>query len=261
MRERSLLVIFSLMCLLFFALSGEELPANPGKDRERGKNKNNAQEVKSVKNTQRDITKKNNSGKTYIVKKGDTLFSISRKFNVPLDDIKRINNLKDDNIKVGMALRLENCSLISEGKALKGEDLKKSKNYEHQRINEDNNDFDCKFLWPVKRIISYSRDGAEGVRALGIIITTPESGNVFASMDGVVDKIGYMRGYGRYIILKHDFRFITVYSNLETVFVKRGDRVKRGDSLGRVSSDGRVHFQIGKNGRPQDPLKYLKERG
>ena len=45
-----------------------------------------------------------NQGNTYIVKSGDTLWSISRQFGVAVDDIKRLNNLTNDILSIGMSL-------------------------------------------------------------------------------------------------------------------------------------------------------------
>ena len=41
---------------------------------------------------------------SYIVQKGDTLYSISKKTNIPIEMIKRINNLKDDTLLIGQEL-------------------------------------------------------------------------------------------------------------------------------------------------------------
>ena len=40
----------------------------------------------------------------YIVKKGETLYSISRKFNISVANLKAINNLTDNNISIGQKL-------------------------------------------------------------------------------------------------------------------------------------------------------------
>ena len=40
----------------------------------------------------------------YVVKKGDTLYSISRKFNISVDKLKEINNIKTNTISVGQQL-------------------------------------------------------------------------------------------------------------------------------------------------------------
>jgi membrane-bound lytic murein transglycosylase D len=45
-------------------------------------------------------------GKYHVVKKGQTLSSISRMYKIPVDKIKRLNNLKKDNIYIGQKLRI-----------------------------------------------------------------------------------------------------------------------------------------------------------
>ncbi len=42
----------------------------------------------------------------YVVKSGDTLWSIARKFNVSIDDIKALNNLSSNNLSIGMILKI-----------------------------------------------------------------------------------------------------------------------------------------------------------
>lgn len=42
----------------------------------------------------------------YVVKSGDTLWSIARKFNVSVDDIKALNNLSSNNLSIGMTLKI-----------------------------------------------------------------------------------------------------------------------------------------------------------
>lgn len=49
----------------------------------------------------------NENDKLYIVKKGDTLYSISRKLNISVDTLKRLNKLNSNDIYVGQQLILE----------------------------------------------------------------------------------------------------------------------------------------------------------
>lgn len=44
------------------------------------------------------------TGKTYIVQQGDTLFKISQTFKIAVDDLKSLNQLSDNNIKIGQKL-------------------------------------------------------------------------------------------------------------------------------------------------------------
>ena len=52
-------------------------------------------------------TPPNTTNEYYIVEKGDTLYSISRKFNIPVDTLKQINNLTNNIISIGQVLYLQ----------------------------------------------------------------------------------------------------------------------------------------------------------
>ena len=43
---------------------------------------------------------------TYIVKKGDSLWSIANKYNTSVDNIKKKNNLTSNNLSIGMTLKI-----------------------------------------------------------------------------------------------------------------------------------------------------------
>ena len=49
---------------------------------------------------------------TYIVKKGDTLYSISKLFDIEINELKRINNLTDNNLSIGQKLIIPNNNEI-----------------------------------------------------------------------------------------------------------------------------------------------------
>ena len=50
--------------------------------------------------------KETNNSKYYTVKKGDTLYSISKKHNMSLNDLKNLNKLKSNDIKIGQKLKI-----------------------------------------------------------------------------------------------------------------------------------------------------------
>ena len=56
----------------------------------------------------------------YIVQRGDYLAKISKKYNVTINSIKRLNNLKDDNIRIGQKLKLPGKIEIGEQKVPEG---------------------------------------------------------------------------------------------------------------------------------------------
>ena len=56
----------------------------------------------------------------YIVQRGDYLAKISKKYNVTINSIKRLNNLKDDNIRIGQKLKLPGKIEVGEQKVPEG---------------------------------------------------------------------------------------------------------------------------------------------
>lgn len=120
------------------------------------------------------------------------------------------------------------------------------------------------FIFPVSgRITSYfgKRDGEFHS---GIDITQDEGAPIKASCDGVVSYSNVMEGYGNVVILLHKDGFSTLYSHCKKALVKTGENVKQGDIIALVGKTGKatashLHFEIRKNGIPQDPLLYLTE--
>lgn len=183
----------------------------------------------------------------YIVKSGDTLFSIAKRSGVTLSQIQELNELKESSrIYKGMKLKIPSRPLKSEKKITPAKNTGEGK---------------PGFRWPLKKVRSYSPDGGNGVKSIGILIKGTPGGEVVASEDGVVKKVGYMRGYGNYIVVKHESRYITVYSNLSDIDVKAGDSVVKGCRIGNISDDMTLHFQIDKGGKPENPVKLLPGRG
>lgn len=81
---------------------GQKLTIYPGNSAGNSSNSNSSNSNASKPSTSTSTTTTTTS--TYVVKSGDTLFSISRSQNVSMADIKSWNNLKTDNISVGQKL-------------------------------------------------------------------------------------------------------------------------------------------------------------
>lgn len=96
----------------------------------------------------------------------------------------------------------------------------------------------------------------------GVDIKAPFNSLVAAAADGTVTLAGWNSGFGKCVIIEHANGLRTLYGHLNTVMVHVGQKVKRNQYIGRVGSTGRttgphLHFTIWKDGKLQDPLKYL----
>jgi murein DD-endopeptidase MepM/ murein hydrolase activator NlpD len=184
----------------------------------------------------------------YKVRRGDTLTKISKQFNIPIDAIASLNHVTNENvIRAGMVLKIPaNADPRRGGSAgLRG----KAARPKHEGP---------KFKWPLPHIVEYKRDGYNGVKPIGIIITGEPGAAVLSSAAGVIKKIGRMRGFGRFVVISHPGRFATVYSNLSRIAVSEGDIIAAHNIIGTIDrADKRLHFQIDYEGKPQNPLEYL----
>ena len=85
---------------------------------------------------------------------------------------------------------------------------------------------------------------------------------VHVTADGRVAFTGWKGGYGNCIIVQHKNDFQTLYGHLSHIDVRDGQEVKTGDIIGKVGSTGRstgthLHYEVRKNGRPVNPVKFL----
>lgn len=97
----------------------------------------------------------------------------------------------------------------------------------------------------------------------GIDIAVPWGSNVYAADGGVVEFVGWLGGYGKLIIINHQNGYKTYYGHLSRFLVSPGQKVAKGQLIAKSGSTGRstgphLHFEVRKNGVPQNPLAYLR---
>jgi murein DD-endopeptidase MepM/ murein hydrolase activator NlpD len=90
---------------------------------------------------------------------------------------------------------------------------------------------------------------------------------IYASGDGVVEKAGWVSGYGKKVEIRHVNGFETGYGHMSRIAdgMKPGTRVRQGQVIGYVGSTGNstgphLHFEIKVNGRVVDPLSVKLPR-
>ena len=82
----------------------------------------------------------------------------------------------------------------------------------------------------------------------GIDIKTSENADVKAVFSGTVSIVSGISGLGNVVLIQHG-TYYSVYSNLSTVFVKKGEAVSTRQAIGRaglntVTNQPEVHFEI-----------------
>ncbi|MBK07581.1 MAG: hypothetical protein CL920_20175 [Deltaproteobacteria bacterium] len=97
----------------------------------------------------------------------------------------------------------------------------------------------------------------------GVTLVVPEGAPVIAVADGKIVHQGWMRGYGKLILINHGHRFYSLYAHLSRFALKKGERVRMGQALGLTGSTGRLggpalYFEIRHMARSVRPEEWLR---
>ena len=201
------------------------------------------------------------AGVYHTVKRHQTLWRICKTYGVDLDEVARINHIRDPSrIREGQKIFIPGAK-----KVLKVDiyidDIggKRGRREDPKRIVLAKG----RFIWPVRGKITQEFGIRGTVKHDGIDISASRGTPIRASGSGKVLYSGNeIRKYGNIIIIKHEQGFITVYAHNDVNNVAEGMKVERGQIIGRVGSTGRasgshLHFEIRKNNRPIDPRLLL----
>ena len=96
----------------------------------------------------------------------------------------------------------------------------------------------------------------------GIDYAGKRGSDITSVASGVIVWSGNRSGYGLLIEINHGNGYVTRYAHNQESVVKVGDVVIRGQAIAKMGSSGRstgphVHFEVLKNGKAQDPVKYM----
>ena len=212
--------------------------------------------------------------KYYIVERGDTLYSVGFRTGYGYKKIAAWNSIRSPyKIIVGKKLRLYSTwKKKSKWKPLNKKKIKKKtwvkkktrikKAAEVKKKTKVKLNAHVKKLywhWPVKGKVAsnfYSTD-KKGINIAGKVgrkIRAAEAGVVVYSGSSLV-------GYGRLLIIKHNYLYLSAYAQNRRLLVKEGQKVKRGQVIAEmgvgVNAKPLLHFEIRRNGEPVNPIKYL----
>lgn len=179
-------------------------------------------------------------GIIYRVSPGESIASISEKFNLKKEIIIKDNDLQDTALKIDQKLILRGA--------------KPEFSYQDR--------LDQKFMYPINtRITSYYgprwgriHEGLDFAAPMGSPIRCVSSGRVVYS--------GWASGYGKVVIIEHQRGLRTLYAHNSKLLVRSGESVGRGEVISRSGNTGNstgphLHFEVQVNGRPENPLNYI----
>jgi murein DD-endopeptidase MepM/ murein hydrolase activator NlpD len=192
------------------------------------------------------------TGIKHVIKRGDTVTKIAKKYKADADDIAKYNGVTVDSV-----LTLGDTILVPEGEIEIIQPVKTGtrggsrggRTIKEPLLNRYSNSAPEGML--IRPIVGGRKTqglhGHNGID-LGAAPGTP----VLASGNGqvIVAKVGgYNGGYGNMIIISHDDGIQTVYAHLRAVYVNPGQIVAQGTQIGEVGSTGRstgphLHFEV-----------------
>lgn len=140
---------------------------------------------------------------------------------------------------------------------------------EEQLIDNDFGSNKSRLPWPVKRGVVTEKFGEHPhpvlknikIRNDGVDISTNAGEVVRTIFEGEVRKIFKIQGLNKTCIIRHG-KYLTVYSNLDEVFVKVGEKVESKQTIGIVHTNkeegiGTFKFQVWRENNKLNPEKWL----
>ncbi|HFD92563.1 MAG TPA: LysM peptidoglycan-binding domain-containing protein [Gammaproteobacteria bacterium] len=224
---------------------------------------------------------------THLVRKGETLYSISWRYGLDYRTLARWNGISPPYvIHEGQRLRLgppatgkgpevipapasggdgtsSRRSPSSSSSADRGNQAPAARREQAQRHAPPRH---LRWRWPARgRLVG--RFVAGDTRRKGIDIAGRAGDPVRAAADGRVVYSGSgIPRYGNLLIVKHNARYLSAYAHNRRLLVKEGEVVKAGQAIAEMGRTGTgieqvmLHFEIRADGVPVDPLRYLPRR-
>lgn len=212
----------------------------------------------------------------HTVASGDTVYNITKRYNISQDQLRAWNNMADNNVRLGTRLRVKSPDYVASNT---------TPTYTPPPVTvvttpttTPSTSTSTTTTPPATSTSSTGTRSVGGISwmrpTVGNVITQFNSTNkgidiagnagqpVVAAADGKVVYSGSdLRGYGNLIIVQHNTTFLTSYGHNQSLLVKENDTVKRGQTiayLGNSHTDRyKLHFELRQNGKPVNPLDYI----
>lgn len=205
---------------------------------------------------------------THTVRRGETLYAISFRYETDYKRLATLNHLKPPySLRVGQILRVQQGT----SRVPRLPQRVVSSHRIQQKPQTSSNVIFSPihllasfrgWLWPARGRVVLTFNPNQGKK--GINIACKKGERIRASSGGVVAYAGSgLNGYGNLIIIKHNNEYLTAYGNNARNLVSEGQQVKAGQEIAEAGVIDHkywgVHFEIRKKGIPVNPLNYLQK--
>lgn len=204
-------------------------------------------------------------GGVHVVQRGDTLFSIAWQRGLDYQTVAVWNGIKPPyTIYPGQRIRLYAPSRVSPtAPPVASSRTAPRSSTAAPALSAPTSRTDARIIWlwpasgPILRTFDGDTSGKKGISIGGTHgnqVRAAAAGRVVYAGSGLV-------GYGRLIILKHNDTYLSAYGHNRDLLVQEGAEVRAGQVIANMGSSGtnriQLHFEIRRNGKPVDPLRYL----
>lgn len=193
---------------------------------------------------------------SYVVKHGDTLYSISWRYGLDYHDVATWNHLP-----AGFLIHPGDKLALAAPPGTLRRPPRPAPHAEHDSLSPTGS---LQWVWPASgQVVRLFH--ADNSFAKGIDITAVRGSDILAAANGKVVYAGSgLIGYGKLVIVKNSDDFLSAYADNDDILVREGEAVRAGQRIATmgVSRDNQplLHFEIRYNGKPVDPLGYLPRR-
>lgn len=216
----------------------------------------------------------------YTVRKGDTLYSISWRYGMDYREVARINGIRPPyTIYAGQKIRFKPTRTTTSRKptktaqkattkptrpSTKSTTASKAKPKSDTGTETFVGSQNLQWRWPTTgKLVSTYSNSSPGRK--GIDIAGKAGQPIYAAAAGKVVYSGNgLPRYGNLLIIKHNDVYLSAYAHNERLLVKEGDIVKTGQKIALMGRTGtqrdQLHFEIRRNGKPVDPMRFLPKR-
>lgn len=212
---------------------------------------------KETSTTRKVKTKSAKGGKiVHTVKKGDTLWRISKDYGVSVRAICKANHINSKkDLEVGQKIIIPSSGRVTSSS--ESYSSKASSSGVKQGTTPRG------FVWPVKgKVVSPFGVSRNGVKSVGIGILPQSGQKVVASKKGIVEAVSAMDSGKCIIIIKHEEGCHTFYEGCSNPAVGEKARIEQGQPIACIGGDGtsppqELIFKIYVKDKPVNPTSYL----